>query len=158
MQETWGSIPGLGRSPVGGYGSTLQYSCLENPHGQRSLGGCSPSVSSVQSLSCDWLFATSWIAAHQASLSITSSRSLVKLMSIKSVMPSNHLILCHPYMYHIWTYIYIVHVWYYMHLCTSAQIILLSNRTHHYPFRGTLVIPPDLHTIDLKNSVCLNMK
>ena len=42
------------------------------------------------------LSATPWSAAHQASLSITNSRSLLKLMSIKSVMPSNHLILCHP--------------------------------------------------------------
>ena len=43
-----------------------------------------------------WLFATSWTAAHQASLSITNSQSLLKLMSIESVMPSNHLILCCP--------------------------------------------------------------
>ena len=50
--------------------------------------------SSLQSLSHVWLFATSWIAAHQASLSITNSWSLLKLMSIKSVIPSNHLILC----------------------------------------------------------------
>ena len=42
------------------------------------------------------LFATPWTAAHQASLSITNSQSLLKLMPIKSVMPSNHLILCHP--------------------------------------------------------------
>ena len=42
------------------------------------------------------LFATPWIAAYQASLSITNSRSLLKLMSIESVMPSSHLILCHP--------------------------------------------------------------
>ena len=52
--------------------------------------------SSVQSLSCVLLFATSWTAAQQASLSITNSRSLLRLMSIESVMPSNHLILCHP--------------------------------------------------------------
>ena len=52
--------------------------------------------SSVQSLSCVWLFATPWTAACQASLSITNSRSLLKLMSIESVMPSNHLILCRP--------------------------------------------------------------
>ena len=52
--------------------------------------------SSVQSLSHVWLFATSWTAARQASLSFSNSRSLLKLMSIKSVMPSNHLILCHP--------------------------------------------------------------
>ena len=52
--------------------------------------------SSVQSLSRVWLFATPWTAAHQASLSNTSSQSLPNLMSIESVMPSNHLILCHP--------------------------------------------------------------
>ena len=52
--------------------------------------------SSVQSLSCVRLFATPWIAAHQASLSITNSWSPPKPMSIESVMPSNHLILCRP--------------------------------------------------------------
>ena len=52
-------------------------------------------ISSVQLLSYVQLFATPWTAAHQASLSITTSRSLLKLMSIESVMPSNHLILCH---------------------------------------------------------------
>ena len=52
--------------------------------------------SSVQSLSHVQLFATPWTAALQASLSITHSRSLLKLMSIESVMPSNHLILCCP--------------------------------------------------------------
>ena len=41
MQETWGSIPGLGRSPGGGHENPLQCSCLENPHGQRTLVGCS---------------------------------------------------------------------------------------------------------------------
>ena len=52
--------------------------------------------SSIQSLSCVRLFVTLWTAACQASLSITNSRSLLKLMSIESVMPSNHLILCRP--------------------------------------------------------------
>ena len=52
--------------------------------------------SSVQSLSCVRFFVTPWTAAHQASLSITNSRSLFKLMSIESVMPSNHLIPCRP--------------------------------------------------------------
>ena len=52
--------------------------------------------SSVQSLSRVRLFATPWTVAHQASLSITNSRSLPKLMCIESVMPSSHLILCHP--------------------------------------------------------------
>ena len=54
------------------------------------------SVSSVQSLSRVQLFAAPWTAARQASLSITNSWSLPKLMSIESVMPSNHLILCRP--------------------------------------------------------------
>ena len=66
------SIPGSGRSP--GVGNN----------------------SSVQSLSHVWLFVTPWTAAHQPSLSITNSQSLLKLMSIESVMPPNHLILCHP--------------------------------------------------------------
>ena len=59
-----------------------------------------PSVqfSSVQSLSCVRLFATPWIAAPQASLSITNSQSSLKLMSIESVMPSSHLILCRPFL------------------------------------------------------------
>ena len=52
--------------------------------------------SSVQSLSHIRLFATPWTAAHQASLSITNFQGLLKLMSIKLVMPSNHLLLCHP--------------------------------------------------------------
>ena len=52
--------------------------------------------SSVQSLSCVWLFATPWIAAQQASLSITNFWSLLKLMSIKLVMSSSHLTLCRP--------------------------------------------------------------
>ena len=50
----------------------------------------------VQLLSHVWLFATPWAAARQASLSITNSQVLLKLMSIESVMPSNHLILCRP--------------------------------------------------------------
>ena len=54
------------------------------------------SVQSVQSLSCVRLFATPWTTAHQAPLSITNSRSLLKLMSIESVMPSSNLILCRP--------------------------------------------------------------
>ena len=62
----------------------------------QSTRGTSWTISSVQSLSRVWLFATPWIAARQASLSITNSRSSPKLMSIESVMPSSHLIVCHP--------------------------------------------------------------
>ena len=54
---------------------------------------------SIQSLSHVWLFVTPWTAACQASLSITNSQSLLKIMSIKSVMPSNHLILCCPLLF-----------------------------------------------------------
>ena len=66
-----------------------------------SAAGCVRSLmlcisQSVQSLSRVQLFATSWTAACQASLSITNPRSLLKLMSTELVMPSNHLILCHP--------------------------------------------------------------
>ena len=53
-------------------------------------------ISSVQPLSCARLFATLWTAARQASLSVTNLQSLLKLMSIESVMLSNQLILCHP--------------------------------------------------------------
>ena len=64
----------------------------QNGHHQKP----SVQVSSVQSLSHVWLFATPWIAARQASLSITNSWSSLKFTSIESVMPSSHLILCHP--------------------------------------------------------------
>ena len=63
-----------------------------------SLCGFS-SVQPVQSLSRVQLFATPWTAAHQASLSITNSQSLLKLMSIEPVIPSNHLILCRPLLF-----------------------------------------------------------
>ena len=53
-------------------------------------------ISLVQSLSCVWLFATPWTAARQASLSITNSWNLPRLMSIELMMPSSHLILCRP--------------------------------------------------------------
>ena len=55
-----------------------------------------PQFSSVQSLSCVQLFVTLWTAARQTSLFVTSSWRWLKLISIKSVMPSNHLILCRP--------------------------------------------------------------
>ena len=53
-------------------------------------------LSSAQLFSHVWNFVTPWTAAHQPSLSITNSQSLLRLMSIESVMPSNHLILCYP--------------------------------------------------------------
>jgi len=62
---------------------------------EKSLISLLKMVSSVQSLSRVWLFATPWIEACQASLSITNYRSSLRLTSIESVMPSSHLILCH---------------------------------------------------------------
>ena len=61
---------------------------------QRDMWG----ISSVQSLSHVWLFVNPWTAAHQTSLSITNSQILLKLMSMESVMPSNHFILCYPHL------------------------------------------------------------
>ena len=63
---------------------------------RRAYSHSSHFIPLVQSLSSVRVFVTPWTAAHQASLSFTISRSLLKLMSIKSVMPSNHLILCCP--------------------------------------------------------------
>ena len=71
-------------------------SCLCPPMRVCSVGDQQRLYSSVQSLSCIRLFAIPWTAAHQASLSIARPWSLFKLMSIELVMPSNHLILCHP--------------------------------------------------------------
>ena len=56
-------------------------------------------ISSVQSLSRVWLFVTPWSAARRASLSITNSQSIPKFLTIESVMPSNHLILCRPLLF-----------------------------------------------------------
>ena len=67
---------------------------LSEPPGKPSVD--SIQFSSVQSLSPVWLFATPWIASRQASLSITNSQNSPRLTSIESVMPSSHLILCHP--------------------------------------------------------------
>ena len=73
------------------FGARLYNGILGNLTGEKKRF-----ISSVQSISPVWPFATPWTAAHQASLSITNSRSLLKLMSIESAMPSNHLILCRP--------------------------------------------------------------
>ena len=90
-QEYWSELP----FPTPGY--LLQPGV--KPASPTLAGGFfyhSIQFSSVQSLSCVRLFATPWIAACQASLSITNPRSLLKLMPIESVMPSSHLILCCP--------------------------------------------------------------
>ena len=109
IQEIWvsslGPDPGLGVSPGGGNGNSLQYSCLENPMDRKAWQDYTPwltkelHTTSVQcnsvTQSCPTL-CDPWTASQQDSLSITNSQSLLKLMLIESVMPSNHLILCHP--------------------------------------------------------------
>ena len=83
-------------------GSSKEWSrCTERSRIKRNRESSSWSLqfSSVQSLSCVWLFVTPWIAARQASLSITISQSSLRLMSIKSVMPSSHLTLCRPLLF-----------------------------------------------------------
>ena len=72
----------------------LGYLCIKEE--EREFQKCSSQFSSVQLLSHVWPFATPWTPARQAFLSFTISRNLLKLMSVESVMPSNHLILCCP--------------------------------------------------------------
>ena len=87
MEEP-GGLPSMGSHRVGHNWSDLAAAAV--------YYGCDYYASSVQSLNCVCLFVTPWTAACQASLSITNSCSLLKIMSIKSVVPSNHLILCRP--------------------------------------------------------------
>ena len=92
-----GSVPGLGRSAGEGKWQLTPVSLPGESHGQRNLVGSGPvQFSSVQPLSHVLLLVIPWTEACQAFQSITSSRSLLKLMSIESVMPPNHLILCCP--------------------------------------------------------------
>ena len=95
-----GSVPELGRFPGERSGNPLQYSSfffffnVFIYFNWRLI-----QFRSVQSLSRVWLFTTPWTVARQASLSITNSWSLLKLWSIESMMPSNHLILCRPLLF-----------------------------------------------------------
>ena len=82
-----------------GHGAYLAVQWLRLHLPVQGVVGLTPvQFSSVQLLSRVWLFMTPWTAAHQASLSITNSWSLLKLMPIESVMPSNHVILCCPFL------------------------------------------------------------
>ena len=90
---TGSSIHGISQARILGW-VAISYSRYENKCINKTI--CVVSISSVQSLSRVWLFATPWIAASQASVSITNSWYSPRLMSIESVMPSSHLILCRP--------------------------------------------------------------
>ena len=98
-----GSLP-LVDITVGGGGrwdvSSLGDLVTKDSSAPKDLSCCwccnAPAIVVVQSLSHVWLFATPWTTAQQSSLSFTISQSLLKLMSIKSMTPSNHLILCRP--------------------------------------------------------------
>ena len=84
--------------------------------------------SSVQLLSHVRLFATLWTAARQASLSITNSQCLLRLMSIDLVMPSNHLILCHP--------LILLHQGLFQRVSSSPQVAkVLEFQLHHQSFQ-----------------------
>ena len=91
IQET--RVPWVGKIPSRRAWQPILIFLPGESHEQRNLEGYGPSV---QSLSRVWLFVTPWTTAHQVSLSITNSQSLLKLTSIALVMPSNHLILCCP--------------------------------------------------------------
>ena len=80
----------------GGLPSTGSHRVRHNWGDLAAAAAAVEKIGSVQSLNRVWLFVTPWTAAHQASLSTTNSQSLIKLISIESVMPSNHLILSRP--------------------------------------------------------------
>ena len=94
QRQVWGTKSTFGEDLVFDLGNVrVSSACsLENP-GSPCLGSCV-----VQSLSCVQLFVTPWAAARQASLSFTISWGLLKFMSIESMMPSNHLVLCRPFL------------------------------------------------------------
>ena len=111
--------------------------CKQAPSGIFSNAILLVQFSSVQSLSHVWLFGTPWTAARQASLSITNSQSLLKLMSIESVMPSNHLILCCPLLLppSIFTSIKVFFQW----VSSSNQVAkVLELQLQHQSFQWTL--------------------
>ena len=83
-------------APMAGHCYLTFCRVLYNERGPTPHKALISQFSSIQSLSCGRLFVTLWTAAHQASLSITNSKSFPKLMPVESAMPSNHLILCRP--------------------------------------------------------------
>ena len=94
--EKPGGLQSVGSQRVGLWLSDWANWSLAGQKKAPALNPFLPSISSVQSLSRVWLFATPWIAARQTSLSITNSWSSLRLTSIESVTPSSHLILCCP--------------------------------------------------------------
>ena len=104
--------------------------------GNNTLIAIQVSISSVQSLSCVWLLVTPWPAARQASLSNTNFHSLLKLMSIESVMPPNHLILCHPLLLppSIFPSIRVF----------SSELVLLIRWPKYWHFSLASVLPMDI--------------
>ena len=86
----------LGRKAMTNVDGVLKSRDIALPTKVHAVKAMVSPISSVQSLNRVQLFVTTWTAARQASLSITYSQSLLKLMSLETVMPSHHLILCHP--------------------------------------------------------------
>ena len=106
-------------------------------------------LSSVSQFSRSVMYdsATPWTAARQASLSITSSQSLLKLMSIKSVMPSNHLALCHPLLLlpSIFPSIKV----------SSSESVLLIRWSKYYSFSFSISLPMDIQDGSPLGLTCL---
>ena len=106
-------------------------------------------LSSVSQFSHSVMYdsATPWTAARQASLSITSSQSLLKLMSIKSVMPSNHLALCHPLLLlpSIFPSIRV----------SSSESVLLIRWSKYYSFSFSISLPMDIQDWSPLGLTCL---
>ena len=103
-------------------------------------------LNSVHSLSRVWLFETLWTTAFQASLSITNSWSLLKLVSIESVMPSNHLILCRPTLYILCD----IHT--YLNICIYY---ILTHSLYYYKFLCYYTIYIYVVVVQLLNHVQL---
>ena len=108
--------------------------------------------SSVQSLSHVKLFAIPWTAACQASLSITNSWSLLTLMSIESVMPSNHLILCHP-LFLLPSIFPSIWVFSMSQFFTSAQVLVTTN----FSYLCSLPFPECLMVRIIQNAIICNI-
>ena len=99
MRKAQGEAPRSVRKYLSSTGNSLLNQEVSRCQNIRKHRKGMSDTTSVQSLSLVSLFATAWTAACQASLSITNSQSLLKLMSIEFVMPSNHLILCSPLLF-----------------------------------------------------------
>ena len=152
----------MGYSP---WGSRVRHDWAINTH--THIGtlkkNSSYNFSSVESLCCVWLFVIPWTATCQASLSITNSRSLLKLMFIELVMPSNHLILCHPLLLspsifpsiRVFSSELVLHVRWPKYWSFSFSISLSND---YWNIRYSLLISKSLEALEHFFEICDNFK